>query len=161
MENKITIAIVALMVAALVAPGVMAAESVGYSANVVTSDVSVALNNGNFGNLLAGGNIVLSESLTLTNSGGAPADVSAKFTTDASGTYGLIGLTISNVIPAASVKIDGQTMSNLGDPVPLSQVPAHDGTNDGTVNYDAELTVPSSQAVDEYSGDVLLTFEAV
>ena len=159
MNNKLVIAIAALMVAALAAPAVIA--DVTYTATVVTSDVSVEIIDANFGDLLAGTSKLISPSLNLTNSGGAAANVTAEFTTFyGSTTYGMpLNTTVG--IPAASVKIDGQTMSNLGDPVSLNQVPAHSGGTDGQVFYSAELTVPPGQAAGIYSGNVLLIFTAV
>jgi len=161
MKNKITIAIaiVALMVAALAAPAVLA--DVDYTVSVVTSEVYVDIIYADFGDLLAGGNNLIEDSLNLTNSGGAAAAVTAEFTTNnTANVYGLI--TASDyVIPAASVTIDEQTMSNLGDPVSLNQVPAHSEGTDGQVLYDAELTVPSPQATGDYTGNVLLIFTAV
>ena len=161
MKNKITIAIVALMVAALVAPGVMAAD-VSYSASVVTSDVIVTPLNTAFGDLLAGTSKEITNSLTLANSGGADADVDAKFTTPTGGpTYGLDSGT--NVIGGSNFKIgtDGNevTLKDAGTDIALgsnNQVPA-----DGSASYDAILDVPSGQTPGVYSGIVQLTFTAV
>ena len=161
MKNKITIAIVALMVAALVAPGVMA--DVTYTATVVTSSVTIAQTGTAFGDLLAGGTKEISPSLTLSNSGGAAADVDAKFTstTATPSTYGLVSGT--NVIGGSNFKIgkntfetallDTLTDTSLGDD---NRVPAS-----GSVDYDAILDVPGDQAAGSYSGTVQLTFTAV
>ena len=61
MNNKLVIAIAALMVAALAAPAVIA--DVTYTATVVTSDVSVEIIDANFGDLLAGTSKLISPSL--------------------------------------------------------------------------------------------------
>ena len=159
MKNKITIAIVALMVAALVAPGVMA--DVTYTATVVTSSVTIAQTGTAFGDLLAGGTKEISPSLTLTNSGGAAADVDAKFTSNDGTTYGLTSA--SNVIGGSNFQIGTDenevTLSNEDSNTALgssNQVPAI-----GYVDYDAILTVPGDQVAGSYTGIVQLTFTAV
>jgi hypothetical protein len=162
MENKIAIvmAMTALMVAALAAPIVMA-DDVEYTVSVVTSDMVVAPINTAFGDLLAGASKELSSSLNLTNSGGAAADVDAKFTTNVSGLYGLVSGT--DVIGAGNFSIgtDGNedALNDAGSDTALglnNQVPAG-----SSVYYDAILTVPASQAVGSYTGNVRLTFTAV
>ena len=162
MENKLVIAIAALMVVALAAPVVMAASNVDYTANVVTSSVTVSPTGTAFGDLLAGGTKEISPSLTLSNSGGAAADVDAKFTstTATPSTYGLVSGT--DVIGGSNFKIgkntfetallDTLTDTSLGDD---NRVPAS-----GSVDYDAILDVPASQAAGSYSGTVQLTFTA-
>ena len=162
MENKIAIvmAMTALMVAALAAPIVMA-EDVEYTASVVTSNIVVAQMNTAFGDLLAGASNELSPSLNLTNSGGAAADVDAKFTTNVGGLFGLVSGT--DVIGGSNFEIgtDGNeaALNDVGSDTalgPNNQVPAG-----SSVNYDAILTVPGSQAVGSYTGNVRLTFTAV
>lgn len=163
MENKIVIAMVALMVAALAAPMVMADDDVEYTVSVVTSNIVVAQVNTAFGELLAGASKELSPSLNLTNSGGAAADVDAKFTstTATPSTYGLVSGT--DVIGGSNFQIgtDGNevALNDAGSDIelgPYNQVPAG-----SSVDYDAILTVPGSQAVGSYTGNVRLTFTAV
>ncbi|MCK5217324.1 MAG: hypothetical protein KAJ93_06030 [Methanosarcinales archaeon] len=166
MENKLVIAIVALMVAALAAPAVMAA-TVNYEASVVTSSVTVTTPGGTtFGDLLAGTtDNEITGSLTLANNGGADAIVDAKFTTndgEATPTYGLT-TTSNNVIGGNHFKIgtDGYefALSYEDSDTALgsdNQVPAGE-----SVSYNAILDVPSGQAPGIYSGTVQLTFTAV
>ena len=162
MENKIAIvmAMAALMVAALAAPMVMA-DNVQYTVSVVTSDIVVTQMDTAFGELLAGASNELSPSLNLTNSGGAAADVDAKFTTNVTGFFGLVSG--ANVIGASNFSIgtDGNetALNNAGTDTALgasNQIPAG-----SSVDYDAILTVPGSQAVGSYTGNVRLTFTAV
>lgn len=148
------------MVAALAAPGVMAAD-VSYTASVVTSDVIVTPVNTAFGGLLAGTSKEITGSLTLANSGGANANVDAKFTTNDGTTYGLTST--SNVIGGSNFQIgtDGNevTLNDAGTDAVLgssNQVPAS-----GSASYDAILDVPSEQAAGDYTGNVQLTFTAV
>ncbi len=157
MENKIAIAIVALMVAALAAPVVMAAD-VSYSASVgSTANVVVSSSDSAFGTVSTGTAYTKSPSITLTNSGNAVGTVTAEFTTDVSGSYGMVSVS-NDVIPADALTIDGYALNNDGSHDTLSQVPAHDGTNDGTVSYDAVFTVPVGQTPGTYTGNVQLTF---
>lgn len=160
MENKLVIAIAALMVIALAAPVVMAAD-VDYTANVVTSSITVTTNNAAFGNLLAGTTNEITNSLTLTNGGGAAADVDAKFIGNVSGLHGLISGT--NVIGAGNFSLgtNGNETALINDGTNIAlgvnnQVPAS-----GSVDYDAILAVPAGQAVASYTGNVQLTFTAV
>ena len=168
MENKLAITMVALMVVALAAPGVMGANENTYTANVVASAVTVAPTGGlNFGDLLVGATKEIPGSLTLTNTGGAAADVSAKFTTSVvadTAPYGLVSG--SSVIDGTNFWIGtgtGVQLASTYDDTELesvNQVPANDGTNDGVVVYNAILNVPDT-AEGSYSGNVLLTFTAV
>ena len=161
MENKIVIAMAALMVAALAAPAVMAYDA-DYSATVTgTANVGVTLTNGTFGDVSAGTGTEITNSLKLNNTGNAVADVSAKFTTNVSGNYGLVNA--SNVIGANNFKIGTDGNETALDPggtdKPLgidNQVPALQ-----IRNYDAKLNVPVGQALGSYSGTVRLTFTSV
>ena len=162
MKNKITIAIaiVALMVAALAAPVVMADDNVSYTASVGSeANVIVSSSDGAFGSISAGATYTKSPSINLTNSGNAVGTVTAEFTTSygTTPTYGMV-LDTNTGIPADKLTIDGEIMQNNADPVTLTSVPANDGTNDGTVSYDAVLTVPAGQTPGTYTGNVLLTF---
>lgn len=161
MENKMAIAIVALMVAALAAPVVMAAD-VPYSATVGSGqNTAVTINNASFGSLTAGstGNEILN-SLTLTNDGNVAASVSATFTTVVGTTYGLEDTTDTYVIGGSKFKIGVNTyelaLDDTASPTALgsdNNVPA-----DSSVNYDAILDVPSGQHATAYTGTVQLTF---
>jgi len=157
MNNKLAIAIVALMVAALAAPAVMAADvsysaNVGSAANVVVSGEPDSA----FGGVSAGTTHTKSPSIILINSGNAVGTVTAQFTTNVSGNFGMISGT--EVIPANALTIDEQALDNSGSSVTLSSVPPHAGSSDGTVSYNATLTIPLGQTPVEYTGNVLLTF---
>jgi hypothetical protein len=160
MENKMAIAIVALMVAALAAPAVMA--DVNYSATVTgAANVVVTLTDGTFGDVSAGTEKEITNSLKLNNTGNAAADVSAKFITNVTSNHGLVNA--SNVIGADKFKIgtDGnETALNLnGNDKALgldNRVPAVQ-----IRYYDAKLDVPVGQALGSYSGTVRLTFTSV
>ena len=161
MENKLAITIVALMVAALAAPAVMAAD-VPYSATVGSGqNTAVGINNATFGNLIAGStNNEIVGSLTLTNSGNADASVSATFTTFVTTTYGLTDTTNAYVIGGSKFKIGVNTkevpLDDIISPTPLgsdNKVPAN-----SAVDYDAILDVPAGQHATAYSGTVQLTF---
>ena len=163
MENKLAIAIVALMVAALAAPAVMA--DVTYTASVVTSSVTVTPANTAFGDLLAGNSKEITGSLTLDNSGAAAADVDAKFTTNDGEATPIYGLTTASndVIGGSNFQIGTNgneiTLNDAGTNIQLTasnRVPAS-----GSASYDAILNVPSGQAAGVYSGNVQLTFTAV
>lgn len=165
MENKLVIAIATLMVVALAAPVVMA-DTVNYTATVKSGqNTAVTTGPGGlaFGDILTGNDKTLTDSLTLTNSGDWDATVSAAFITPISGpTYGLVGVTPSNVIPASNFELGIATpyvsLNDNGSPKDLTSannVPAGAGNS---VNYDAKLTVPGTQAVDSYTGTVELTF---
>lgn len=163
MKNKITIAIVALMVAALVAPGVMAAD-VGYSATVVSGqNTAVVLpTDGAFEDVSTGtdfdANVILN-SVTLNNTGTDAASVAAKFTTSFEGTYGLTkGTPTTAVISGDNFQLGDENFDALdpdGNPVTLTNgVPALT-----TVTYDAKLRVPVGQELGAYdTGNVLLIF---
>ena len=161
MENKIAIAMAALMVVALAAPAVMAHDA-NYSATVTgTANVAVTLNDGTFGGVAAGTETEITDSLELNNTGNAAADVSAKFITNVSGNHGLVNA--SNVIGADNFKIgtDGNetALNPDGSDKPLgidNRVPALQ-----IRNYDAKLNVPVGQALGSYSGTVRLTFISV
>lgn len=165
MENKLAIAIVALMVAALAAPAVMADE-VGYSAtvgvgqNTAVTNIADAL----FEDVAAGsiGNKI-TNSLGLTNTGNVAANVNAKFTTTTAtpGTYGLVSE--PNVIGGSNFKIGMEGVeiglndaedTTSGIALTDSEIPA----TSVEVFYNAILDVPAGQIDGTYTGTVQLTF---
>ncbi len=163
MDKKIGIAMAALMVAALVAPAVMAQENVGYSASVSgTATVAVTITDNTFGDVPAGTTASITPSLNLNNTGNAAADVNARFTTNVSGLYGLVNA--SNVIGGTNFSIgrNGTTLVPLNDdntnpPLgPLNRVPASTA-----IDYNAALFVPVGTLLGSYSGNVQLTFTNV
>jgi len=159
MENKLVITMVALMVAALAVPAAMALNDVDYSATVGTGQsTSVTASDGAFGNVNAGSDFednVKTDSITCQNVGNVDATVAAKFTTDSSGTHGLVSGT--DVIGGINFKLGDSNfdlLNNGGTDVTLT-----DGVLKGTtVTYDAKLKVPAGQAAGAYSGTVQLTF---
>jgi hypothetical protein len=161
MENKLVIAIAALMMVALAAPVVMGAD-VSYTATVGSGqNTAVAINTAGFGSVTAGstGNEI-EDSLTLTNTGNAAASVSATFTTLVGTTYGLKDDTNTHVIGGSNFKIGVDTkeaaLDDIVTPTALgsdNNVPAN-----GAVNYDAILDVPAGQYATAYAGTVQLIF---
>ena len=160
MENKLAITIVALMVAALAAPAVMAFDP--YTATVVSSQsttVEVGAGGLAFNDMLQGADKTLTSSLNLTNNGGWPAAVSAGFTTNDGTNWGLFDDSV--VLPGNNFSLG--TSGNLkplnydaADAVDLTasnNVPANN-----FVLYDAKLTVLSTQTLGTYSGTVELAF---
>jgi len=162
MENKMAIAIVALMVVALAAPAAMALNDVTYSATVGSGQsTSVTASDGAFGNVNAGSDFddnVKTNSITCQNVGNAAASVAAKFTSSVTADtapYGLVSG--SELISASNFQLGDtnfNTLNNDGSDVTLTDgVPAA-----SIVTYDAKLQVPSGQAAGSYSGTVQLTF---
>lgn len=158
MENKLVIAIAALMVVALAAPVVMA-DDVNYSATVGSGQsTSVTASDGAFSNVNAGSDFadnVKANSITCQNVGNADASVAAQFTSNDGTTYGLVSGTY--VIGGSNFQLGDSTFDTLNDvgtDVTLTDgVPAA-----STVIYDAKLQVPSGQAAGAYAGTVQLTF---
>jgi len=162
MNNKLAIAIVALMVAVLAAPAVMG-DDVDYIATV-TSGQSTSITgtpNGAFNAVDSPSNFtdnVISDSITCENVGNADASVNAKFITNVSGSYGLT-TTADDLIDGSNFELGNSSsgftaLTDNGDEVPLGYgVPAM-----SSVNYDARLKVDSGQAAGEYTGTVQLIF---
>ena len=173
--KKIAVILAVMMVAAaMAAPAVMGAESdtATYSATVqgMQNTYISAFTNVDFGSVAAGSDFADNElhpSLTLTNEGNNDATVNAKFTTQAAaGGQNDYGLNGSTDILTAKVLIDGTnfklgvdgfetalTNTSVNTPLTGSNVPAS-----SSVDYDAQLRVPSNQKPDLYNGTVLLTF---
>jgi len=172
-KGKIVVALAVMMVAAATTvPMVMGA--VEYTATVTESyNVVVAVGTGGtgFGPVSAGSSFTdneLVQSLILTNTGNIGATVSAAFTSNATAgglnDYGLVGDTDTS---EAKVLIDGTNfklgansyetaLTNDGSEQALgsnNNVPAS-----GSVDYDAQLNVPTGQKADVYSGEITLTF---
>jgi hypothetical protein len=161
MENKLVIAIATLMVVALAAPVVMAAE-VSYSATVGSGQsTSVTASDGAFDNVNAGSDFadnVKENSITCQNVGNAAASVAAKFTssvTASTAPYGLVSGT--DVIGGSNFQLGDSTFNTLNDAG--TDVTLTDGVPAAsTVTYDAKLQVPSGQTAGVYGGTVQLTF---
>ena len=174
--KKIAVVLAVLMVAAaMAAPAVMGDESdtATYSATVqgMQNTYISAFTNVNFGNVVAGSDFADNElhpSLTLTNDGNNDATVNAKFTTQAAAggpnDYGLVGDTDTS---EAKVLIDGTNFklgANSYETALTDDGIAQDlGSNNnvpasGSVDYDAQLNVPTGQKADVYSGEITLMF---
>ena len=172
--KKIAIALAVIMVVtAMAAPAVMGSDTATYTATVgdLQNTYISAFPDITFGGVTAGTPFAQNElapSLTLTNDGNHDAKVSAKFTSKAAAAgandYGLVGDTD---VVATTVLIDG-TNFKLGKNTHETAL-KNDGTDQelgvnnnvpagGSVDYDAQLNVPSGQKGDTYRGDVLLTF---
>ena len=149
MENKLAITIVALMVAALAVPAVMADPTpVGYSANVKSGQtISATLHEGTFDDVLQGGTSTITGSLTLTNSGDWPGLVKV------SGAD-FVGVP-SGSMPIGSLAINSQAITTTA--TDLVTLDAAGGTTP-TVTYDAALTVPVDQDAGAYTTTVNLEF---
>ena len=158
MEKKIAIALAALMIAALVAPAVMA-DNVPYSATVTGGQsTTVTTSNGAFGSVKTGSGFdtnVITASINCTNVGTDAASVDAKFISNSGTTYGLVNGT--NVIGGSNFQLGNATFNALNDggtDVSLTDgVPA-----EANVAYHAKLQVPAGQALGSYTGTVQLTF---
>ena len=145
MENKLAITIVALMVAALAVPAVMAAD---YSATVCTDQATtITTIDGNFGNVLEGSANPKLDSVVLKNSGGWPADVTA------SGEDFSDGATPENTFTIGSLTINSVEVTNGGAVVVASL--AADNIDHF---YNQELTIPNEQVAGAYTTIVTLTF---
>lgn len=155
MNNKLVIAIAALMMAALATPAVIA-DPVDYSATVISGQsTSVTASNGAFGDVASPSVFAdneITDSITCQNVGNADATVSAAFTTNDGTTYGLTSAT--DVIGGSNFQLGVDTLNDAGTGVTLTGgVPAT-----STVTYNARLQVPSGQTGGLYGGTVELTF---
>lgn len=121
-------------------------------------NVSVTVKNVSFGTMLAGNRQEINVSLTLNNTGTAPANITAVFKSNVTGTtYGLNG-TGENIIPGTNFELgpdgDEKALTDTTDTTVISTIPA--GVE---VTYDAILVVPAGQAAGDYSGIVELIIE--
>jgi len=150
MQNKLAITIVALMVAALVAPAVMGATSgsASYEATVFTGQNTVvnSSSTGDFGSVQEGGNATIGSSLILNNDGGWEATVSAA--SDGLADEALVGATLTDLkLTKDSNTYDVVVGASLDNILPS-----------GSATYGATLIVPSGQTAGVYSGTIDLTF---
>jgi cysteine-rich repeat protein len=131
------------------------APGVGYAATVLgVQNTVIQSSNGAFGPIYQGGFGIITSSVVLSNTGGAPAKVEARFATSTIVGYGL--RSSKSMLLASNFEM-GPTgtlvaLHNDGTNVPVATVPV------GTLNLDAKLTVPSDQAPGTYDGNVILTF---
>ena len=129
---------------------VLTVETSSGAANVVVTQNDVS-----FGNINKGGTAEILTSLTLTNTGDAPASIEAKFITSSGATYGLINAT--NVIGGSNFSIgpdEGETaLKNGNTSTSISTL-----APGATVDYDAILYVPTAQVEGDYLGTVQITW---
>ena len=165
--KKIAVALAVMMVAAaMAAPAAMGddIDTATYSATVQgmqNTYISTSHDVG-FDIVVAGTDFTeneISPSLTLTNDGNNDATVNAKFTSHTGADYGLTGPT--DVIDGTNFKLGKNgfetalAKTDTDTPLPAEcNVPKAGGS----VDYDAQLNVPTGQTAEAYSGDVLLTF---
>lgn len=121
------------------------------------ANVAVVVNNAGFSTVLAGSTNDIPISLTLTNTGTAPANIEAVFTTNnSSGVYGLNG-TGTNIIPGNNFKLgpDGseQTLTSTTTRTLICTLGAGQ-----SLDYDAILLVPLGQTADDYIGTIQLSW---
>jgi len=174
-KGKIAIALAVMMVAAAMAvPAVMGDDPI-YTVTVASSQSTTTIVNGaSFGTVMLGETKTITDSLTLTNTGGMDAAVKAKCENQSANgglnEFGLIGETDASGTP---VYIGGDNLrlgvsiiplNNDGTDATIStgkdgnKVPKQVGGVPGTVNYNAALTVLPGKMPDLYSGLVTLTF---
>ncbi len=169
--KKIAVGLAAALVVAIFAAG--AVSMVGaievplpYAVVVLEGvpEVTIAVGAGgvDFGSLQKGESSTLSNSLVLTNTGGATAKVEASFIPDVEGVYGLVNVPMNKVIPASNLEL-GTTDNEVAlldtgadkDLGVLNYVPASD-----TRNYNAIQTIPAGQSPDVYTGLIDITISA-
>ena len=161
--KKIAIALAVMVMAAMVAPAVMAQNNIGYTATIGAGQNTVLhVLEGNFGTLTSPSlNNTINDTFELKNTGNKNATVKANFTTKVGSPaiYGLTkGLDViggSNFSLQADAGGNKDALYNNGSLRTLSyQVPA-----DGAWHtYDAWLNVPPMMPDGSYAGNVRLTF---
>ena len=176
-KGKIVVALAVMMVAAaMVVPAVMG-DDPSYEVTVISpQSTTTSVSDATFGDVMVGETETITGSLTLTNTGGCDAAVKAKCENQSAHgdptQYGLIGTsdtfdtpvyiggdnlrlgTTSNLVALTYDGID----ATIDDGTGANKVPKQVGSVPGSVDYDAELTVPGGQTPDSYSGLVTLTF---
>ena len=168
-KGKIAIALAVMMVAAATTVPMVMGDNPTYEVTVTSpQSTTTAINGASFGEVMQGTTNTITDSLTLTNTGGGDAAVKAKCENQSSGAsgndYGLIGTTDT----AKYIGGGNMSLGTSGNLVALkndgTDAVIDDGTGDNKVpagllvNYDATLAVPPGQTPDSYSGLVTLTF---
>ena len=145
MENKLAITIVALMVLALAAPAVMAAD---YTVTVLTGqNTAITAIDGDFGSVYSGSVTPQEDSVTLKNSGDQAASVTASGANFVDGT---------NSFAITNLKINTVPVTIAGAVV-IASVAADNADH----AYDQELTIPPAQTSGIYTTIVTLAFANV
>ena len=114
---------------------------------------------------LAGATSEQTSSFHLNNAGNVAANVSAQFTTDASGTYGLVSG--ANVIPGTSFYLKAATEGGAYIPLlatasdTLITIEGDAVAADNVADYfDVQVSIPANKAAASYTGTVQLTFSS-
>ncbi|MCK4734769.1 MAG: hypothetical protein KAT65_20110 [Methanophagales archaeon] len=154
--KKIVVVLTVMMVAAaMAAPAAMGANPT-YEATVLPGqNTVVTVLNQTFGSGNTGDTLNISDSLNLSNTGNADANVAANITAHVGDVYGLKS-DWDDIIPGDNLKL-GKTGSlmtlnkvvgsvQLGGP---NKVPAN-----GYLRYDAQLNIPAGQNATAYRGTV-------
>ena len=154
--KKMAVALAVMIVAAaMAAPAVMGANPT-YKATVTSGqNTVVAVLNQTFGSGNAGDTLDISDSLNLSNTGNADANVAANITAHVDAAYGLKSVW-DDIIPGDNLLL-GTTgnltaLNNEVGSVLLgtnNTVPAND-----FVRYDARLNIPAGQNATAYNGTV-------
>ena len=127
-----------------------------YSADVpVVVDISVTINDADFGVIAPGQSSTITSSITFTNNGNTAEDVEAQFLSNIGPTeYGLIDGTSTLVITGDNFGLAGVSLLNDGTSVVV--VDSATLLPSSTVDADAELNVPNFQEPATYYGTVEL-----
>ena len=145
-----------IMIGSLIFPGVMATEN--FIVNVISSQNTV-LEPGTiyFGDIEAGTTNTIEPTFTLNNTGNLAANITAAFTTDVGGIYGLINTTHVIAGTNFSLQSAAQTYTPLGATVSgvmmVDDVPANTAEA-----WNAKLVIPAVQYAMVYTGTIQITF---
>ncbi len=164
-KKGIAIGLVAVMISMIAACAVpmVGADTKDYTATVSAygMEITVTANDLTFGTIQKGADsTVITDSLTITNTGDKKATVEAKFNTNVGGVYGLTNTTGDSVIPASNFEIGEHLVALYDDGTAKALNTNNNIGKYKTVGYDAKLTVPNVESIpeDDYSGTVELIF---
>ena len=133
------------------------AEEINYGADVQIHPMNFSIEDKKttFGLIYTGKSKILTPSFAINNTNDScNISVSAFFTTNVNGTYGLINN--SEVISADNFQLNGVSLSSNGDAVYI------DSVINGTLKYyDARLSVPVAQEPVIYNGNIELVMEQI
>jgi len=158
--KKIAVGLAAALAIAMFAAGAVSmvgaqdevTEDFDFTVTVSAFDVSIDLNETDFGEVLPGHEKEI-HSFDVINAGFIGALVEARFTTDENGIYGLTG---GSVIGADNFTLNDVALDNDGDDVEICTAPAEE-----TTEHNAKLSVPVLQPDAVYSGTVELTISPI
>lgn len=148
MNNKTIIALIAFSV---IVTGAMA-DTVPYTVTVYEGQNTIlTVNAADFGSMARGETGEIVDSLTFVNNGDMDASVAAKFTTNVSGVYGMVGGT--NVIGGNEFSM-GEDDAEFALTTDGSSVVTGNVTAGASVGHNAILHIPSDAVSGAYTGDV-------